>query len=97
MVHIDMPSVVVSSTQRSSKMKRKENPELSVVFAKNGTEVCTTCTPTQVSKDLPTVMKYLDYDNAIYYIALGDEDGTPNRTYIVTNPALDGWVRASQS
>jgi hypothetical protein len=76
-------------------MKRNEPPKWYVVFAKNGTEVCTGCTPTQVSKDLPTVMKYLDYegvkDSPIYTIGLDDEDGTPKRTYIVTT--RPGWAK----
>ncbi len=62
--------------------KKVELPKLVKVYANSELEVMTRCTPTEVAKDLPTVLQYLDLcADGRGIMSLNDEDGTPERSY----------------
>ena len=62
-------------------MIEENKPEWTVAFATNEVKVMTRCTPTEIAKDLPTVLQYLDQGSCM--IALDYEDGKPRRIYSV--------------
>ena len=62
-------------------MIEEDKPKQVVAFANTDVKVMTRCTPTEIAKDLPTVLQYLDQGSCI--ITLDDEDGTPTRWYSV--------------
>ena len=68
--------------------KKVELPKLVKVYANSELEVMTRCTPTEVAKDLPTVLQYLHLcADGRGWISLNDEDGTPERSYSVWSVA----------
>jgi hypothetical protein len=62
--------------------KKAELPKLVRVYANSELDVMTRCTPTEIAKDLPTVLQYLDWcADGRGCMSLNDEDGTPKRIY----------------
>ena len=65
-------------------MIEEDKPKQVVAFANADVKVMTRCTPTEVAKDLPTVLQYLDLcADGRGIMSLNDEDGTPRRWYSV--------------